>query len=197
MEITISSVDEEIIFDNEIIKYLNIYAGYHDILTLGTNLGTKRYYTNRDEFKDHNLCACADPHLLTAVPAPGGSLSPNCSDPKDSLVVYECSQFEQTIRYVTPEAAEVRRQIKELECDLLAIRCDRGWYGVGGKHDIPHDACYVGHHGDCYVWVCPDGLEALSKLTIKTLKFAGLIKDQSILTVPGPRFTPASGFPSL
>jgi hypothetical protein len=98
--------------------------------------------------------------------------------------------------YLTPEAVEVRRQMKEIENDLLKIRTDRAWYGVGGKHDVPPNACFQGHYGDCYVWVCPEGLWDLSILTLKSLKFASVIKDQTVLTVPGPRFTPASGFPS-
>ena len=69
------------------------------------------------------------------------------------------------VTYVTPEAAAVRRQIRDLENDLLSIPCDRDWFGQGGKHDVPKDACFVGHYGDCYVWVRPDGLRELSNLT--------------------------------
>jgi hypothetical protein len=98
---------------------------------------------------------------------------------------------------VTPEAAAARRQVKEIENDLFEIPCDRSWYGCGGKHDVPRDACFVGHYGDCYVWVCRDGIKELSKLTLKVLKFSSLIKSEALLTVPGPRFTPSSGFPSL
>jgi hypothetical protein len=98
--------------------------------------------------------------------------------------------------YVTPEAVDVRRQIRDLETDLLSIPCDRSWFGQGKKHDVPRDACYVGRYGDCYVWVRPSGLKELSNLTIKTLKFSSLIKPDTVTTIPGPRFTPASGFPS-
>jgi hypothetical protein len=105
--------------------------------------------------------------------------------------------FGSKVAYVTPEAASVRREIRNLENDLLSIPCDRAWFGQGGKHDIPKDACYVGHCGNLYVWVRGDGVKELSNLTIKTLKIATLIQSSNVLTIPGPKFTPASGFPSL
>ena len=97
---------------------------------------------------------------------------------------------------ISPEAVDARRQIKDIENDLLAIPTHCLWYGRGRKHDVPKDACYVGHYRDCYVWVGPGGLKELSILTLKTLKFAGVIKDDTVMTVPGPRFTPASAFPA-
>src|SRR3954452_11246828 len=50
----------------------------------------------------------------------------------------------------------------------------RGWYGVGGCRDVPKGACYVGHLGHTFVWVIPDGLEALSRLTLVVLNVATL-----------------------
>ena len=50
----------------------------------------------------------------------------------------------------------------------------RGWYSVGGRRDVPKDACYVGHCGDTYVWVTPDGLDGLSRLTLVVLNIATL-----------------------
>jgi hypothetical protein len=97
------------------------------------------------------------------------------------------------IEYVTPDAAEVRRQVKAIQRDLLQIPV--GWYGVGRKRDVPRDACFVGHYNDCYVWVCPDGREGLTQFTLKILSFSSLIKDTTTLTIPGPRFTPANSLP--
>jgi hypothetical protein len=50
----------------------------------------------------------------------------------------------------------------------------RGWYGVGSRSDVPKGACYVGHCGVQYVWVMPDDLEALSRLTLVVLNVATL-----------------------
>lgn len=47
-----------------------------------------------------------------------------------------------------------------------------GWYSVGCKHDVPKDACYVGHYCDTYVWVLPGGVEDLTRLTLTILDFA-------------------------
>ncbi|MFH5805649.1 hypothetical protein [Alienimonas sp. DA493] len=44
-----------------------------------------------------------------------------------------------------------------------------GWYGVGGKQDVPKCACHVGRCGDTYVWVTPDGLPSLSRFTVTAL----------------------------
>lgn len=68
---------------------------------------------------------------------------------------------------------------------LLAMRSlyesiGPGWFGVGKKHDVPKDACYVGHHCDCYVWVLPGGMEALTNLTIAIIDVGTV--DTSTLT---------------
>jgi len=46
-----------------------------------------------------------------------------------------------------------------------------GWYNVGKKHDVPKDACFVGHHCDTYVWVGPAQMDALNKFTLAILDF--------------------------
>jgi hypothetical protein len=49
-----------------------------------------------------------------------------------------------------------------------------GWLHSGGKKDVPTDACYVGRCGHHCVWVAPDGLESLTRLTLATLNIATL-----------------------
>jgi hypothetical protein len=44
-----------------------------------------------------------------------------------------------------------------------------GWFHVGGKKDVPAEACHVGRWGDCYVWVTPEGVPALSRFTLAVL----------------------------
>ena len=151
-EDSISSIDEEVVYREEDIAKMDIYAMY---------------------------------------PPPRAGVPPLNWKPNRLTSRYSG----RPIQFVTPDAAEVRRQVKEVQKDLLEIH--PGWYGVGRRRDVPRDACYVGHHGDVYVWVCPAGREDLAEFTIHILSFASLIKDNQVLTVPGPRFTPASGFPSL
>lgn len=50
----------------------------------------------------------------------------------------------------------------------------RGWYCTGRRRDVPRDACYVASQGDCYVWVMPEGIEGLSRLTLVMLNIATL-----------------------
>ena len=44
-----------------------------------------------------------------------------------------------------------------------------GWFGVGGKKDVPRDACYAGHCCGTYVWVTRDHLDDLTKFTLAIL----------------------------
>jgi hypothetical protein len=186
---TISVVDEEIVWEEEAIALMNIYGeyGYRIIIP-----GTLKYkYAEIYDEKDVNISQRLFPQ--SGIERRSSSERSKGMKPYDPIL----GGSRASIKRITAEAANARRQVKETERDLLEIRTDQSWYGRGGKHDVPKDACYVAHCGDCYVWVCPDGLKDLSTLTIKTLKFEGLIKEQAVLSIPGPRFTPASGFPSL
>src|SRR5262245_24212727 len=40
-----------------------------------------------------------------------------------------------------------------------------GWFQLGGKKDVPKDACYVARYGDRYAWVTPDGMPGLARFT--------------------------------
>jgi hypothetical protein len=104
------------------------------------------------------------------------------------------NEYQKQVSLVTPFAAEIRRQVKDVAKDVADIHS--GWFHVGRKKDVPKDACYVGQYRHCYVWVDRDGLEDLTQFTLKVLNFSSLVRDPSILTTPGPRFTPASAFPS-
>ena len=56
---------------------------------------------------------------------------------------------------------------------------------------MPKDACYVGHFKDCYVWVEPDGRDALTELTLTILDISSLVKETQTLVSPGSvKFSP-------
>jgi hypothetical protein len=44
-----------------------------------------------------------------------------------------------------------------------------GWFFVGRKKDVPRNACYVGRYCDTYVWVPPENVELLTRLTLAIL----------------------------
>lgn len=48
------------------------------------------------------------------------------------------------------------------------------WLHVGCKKDVPKDCCdfYIGEYCGTYVWVCPDGRNELTKLTLAILDYA-------------------------
>ena len=89
----------------------------------------------------------------------------------------------------SPLARNVCRQLDVIERDLARIR--PGWFHVGRKRDVPRDACYVGHHGGRYVWVGPEGREALTEFTLTVMKLSSLIKETQTLLSPGQvKFSP-------
>jgi hypothetical protein len=58
------------------------------------------------------------------------------------------------------------------ESDRLECLIPLGWYGVGGKKEVPPDACYVGHYCDTFVWVLPSGIEGLTRFTMTVIDLA-------------------------
>jgi hypothetical protein len=47
-----------------------------------------------------------------------------------------------------------------------------GWYSVGCRKEVPKEACYVGRYGKVFVWVTPDGVEELTRITLAILDIA-------------------------
>ena len=66
-----------------------------------------------------------------------------------------------------------------------------GWFHVGRKRDVPKDACYVGHCGNVFVWVGPEGREELTEFTLTVMRISSLIKETQTLVSPGSvKFSP-------
>jgi hypothetical protein len=47
-----------------------------------------------------------------------------------------------------------------------------GWYGMGCRREVPKEACYVGRYGKVFVWVTPEGIEDLTRITLAILDIA-------------------------
>jgi hypothetical protein len=89
----------------------------------------------------------------------------------------------------SPLARNVCRRVDAIQRDLARIR--PGWFHVGARQDVPRDACFVGRHGRRYVWVGPEGRDALTEFTLTALKLSSLIKETQTLVSPGQvRFSP-------
>jgi hypothetical protein len=89
----------------------------------------------------------------------------------------------------SPLARNVCRKVRQIETSLAMIQ--PGWFHVGGKRDVPKDACYVGRCGNRYAWVCADGREQLTEFTLTILRLASLIKETQTLINPGSvKFSP-------
>jgi hypothetical protein len=89
----------------------------------------------------------------------------------------------------SPLTRNTCRKIEAIQRDLARI--GPGWFHVGGKRDVPKDACYVGRSGKCYVWVGADGSEQLTEFTLTVMKLSALIKETQTLISPGSvKFSP-------
>jgi hypothetical protein len=71
------------------------------------------------------------------------------------------------------ECLEMLKRFYLGETDRMECELPTGWFMVGGKKDVPKDACHVGHHCGTYVWVMPDGVEGLTRFTMNILELAG------------------------
>jgi hypothetical protein len=128
-----------------------------------------------EEYRDDPSLATVDPAFF---PARGRSANASAAGTRECVF--------------TPLAQSARKEVVDTQADLLRI--GPGWFQTGTRHDVPADACYVGRYQDRYAWVCPQGMQGLSEFTLGILKFSDLVKERSVLTVPGgPRFTPGAG----
>ena len=92
----------------------------------------------------------------------------------------------------SPLAREVAREVNDIVEDLREV--PTGWFGVGGKHDVPKNACFVAHEGKVYVWVTPDRRGDLSKFTMTILDIATAVQEPETLTVQGGGLSFSPGF---
>jgi hypothetical protein len=88
------------------------------------------------------------------------------------------------VREVTRQVDDVRGQYRDIPTD---------WFGRGKKHDVPKNACFVGHYGHCYTWVCPENRSDLAAFTLTVLNLASVVKATQVIAAPsGVAFSPGS-----
>jgi hypothetical protein len=92
----------------------------------------------------------------------------------------------------SPLAREVAREVNDIVEDLQSV--PTGWFGVGGKHDVPKEACYVAREGKVYVWVTPERRADLSKFTMVILDIATAVQEPETLAVQGAGVNFSPGF---
>jgi len=93
--------------------------------------------------------------------------------------------------FKTALAREVGRQVDDVRDQYRDI--PTGWFGWGKKRDVPRDACFVGHYGDCYTWVCPEHRSELAEFTLTVLNLASVVKQAQVIAAPsGVAFSPGS-----
>jgi hypothetical protein len=92
----------------------------------------------------------------------------------------------------SPLAREVAREVGDIVEDLRAI--PTGWFGIGGKHDVPKNACYVAQEGKVTVWVTPEHRAELSKFTLVILDIATAVQEPETLAVQGAGVNFSPGF---
>ena len=102
---------------------------------------------------------------------------------------FEPGSVEPSLARKTPLAREVAHEVNDIIEELQKIH--PGWYGCGRKHDVPKGACYVAHHGDVYVWVCPSGVDGLTQFTLSILEMASALQPPQMQPgTPGVNYSP-------
>src|SRR5262249_89180 len=115
---------------------------------------------------------------------------------EDSIVSTNDKDFLAPIdhaRYIikTALAREVARQVDDVRGRYRDI--PTGWFGWGKKRDVPRDAGFVGHYGNCYPWVCPAHRPELAEFTLTVLNLASVVKQAQVIAAPsGVAFSPGS-----
>ena len=91
----------------------------------------------------------------------------------------------------TALARDVVRQVDDVRGQYRDI--PTGWFGWGQKHDVPRNACFVGHYGHCYTWVSPEHRSDLAEFTLTILNLASVVKQTQVIAAPsGVAFSPGS-----
>jgi hypothetical protein len=90
----------------------------------------------------------------------------------DKLRAIRCAF--QLVASGTSSDREADSLLKSFLGDGYAEWIRREWYGIGRFKDVPKGACYVGRSGHRCVWVMPDGIDGLSRLTVAVLNIATL-----------------------
>jgi hypothetical protein len=91
----------------------------------------------------------------------------------------------------TALARDVARQVNDVRGQYKDIPTD--WFGRGKKRDVPRDACYVGHYGNCYTWVCAEHRSDLAEFTLTVLNLTSVVKATQVIAAPsGVAFSPGS-----
>jgi hypothetical protein len=83
----------------------------------------------------------------------------------------------------TPLAREVAHEVNEVVDDLHNV--PMGWFGVGKKHDVPKNACFVAKDGHTYVWVMPEHRADLSKFVLIVMDLSNAIQEPESLSIQG------------
>jgi hypothetical protein len=68
-----------------------------------------------------------------------------------------------------PNPGESSTGDQSLQLVLPDFDVPSGWFCVGCKKEVPPNACFVGHCGERYVWVLPEGVADLSHFTLIVL----------------------------
>lgn len=80
--------------------------------------------------------------------------------------------YQAVLGAVPPGCNDCAETIRHFQLDDDLAKMPAGWFRAGGKRDVPKGACYVGCYCDTYVWVTPDGVDGLTRLSLIMLDIA-------------------------
>ncbi len=135
------------------------------LATLGLNIGAQR--TCLESF---TLTPVNDPRKLELMRCAYQRAVKSCGLGVESTTCPDCKAIFN--KFYT---GDVNGDIRQHANGTVTSEClneQPCWFHVGCHRCVPKHCACVGHYGDTYVWVLPEGRDELTKLTLAILDFA-------------------------
>jgi hypothetical protein len=133
--------------------------------TLGLNFGGQRTC-----LESYTLTPVNDPRKLELMRCAYQKAVRSCGIGEESTTCPDCKAIFNKF-YTGDVNGDIRQHANGIvtsEC-LSEHTC---WFHIGCRRCVPKHCDCVGHYRDTYVWVCPEGRDELTKLTLAILDYA-------------------------
>jgi hypothetical protein len=133
--------------------------------TLGLNFGGQRTC-----LESYTLTPVNDPRKLELMRCAYQKAARSCGMGEESTTCPDCKAIFN--KFYT---GDINGDIRQHANGIVTSEClsEHGcWFHVGCHRCVPRHCDCVGHYGDTYVWVLPEGRDELTKLTLAILDYA-------------------------
>jgi hypothetical protein len=103
--------------------------------------------------------------------------------------------YDMVLRPDAVDPVDARKLQEILKMTKSDPEIDSGWVCIGGKHDVPKDACVVAHHGKHYVWVMPENTKEFNDFVLQILNIATYVPPPPSASTATPGAQPRVAVP--